>query len=462
MRVAVEDKTWFSPSKIKMAVCGEHCLPVVKIPGSGECVYGPVAKKVCGVSLTSNRLEDRLKSEIMGSYREIGNVPVDGFEISEFCNWDAHPANRDPFFDAFPTSRKVLVRDPRGFVVGISTRCFRKFFPSVKSGKISGSLVYAWPATKWDVDEGPWLVPAGSEIAEKARAFSEAAERKEAFQDVSEMEVLGVYTAANGVDNGRKFVFLGVVPYEKPLAQIEAAILLEKKKSPARTRKKAVFALLSEDIAFLKLFSEDSASRTFLKAASEKIPAKLVPSVAKLAKVFSESLSCNPVDLKKATSQDYWEEFDCETFASNVGWENDGCRYRSVRAKIPVRARKLAGKPAMQIAYSSSEKSVTVDITEMHDIAGNLARRIDSSVDFHKSLERAEDETGVNQLARLLREATREYGLEQPDLGTKKPAAPEQLTWWNVFRTLKKSNPASTLSMWQIAAYAGSLARRYL
>lgn len=454
MRVAVEDKIWFSPSKIKMAVSGEHCLPLVKIPGSGKNVYSWLANRVCGVSLTSNRLEDRLKSEILGSYREIENVPVSGFEAigTTSLDLDAPVASRGPFFARHWTSQKVLVRDPRGFIVGISARCWREGFPRIKTGTIPGELVYAWPATRLDVDDGPWILPAGSKIAKRARAFSEAVEKKEAFHGVSEMEVLGVYTGAHGDYNGQKYVFLGSIPYEKAIQQTKRACGPEKDfRKPVP--KKALFAQLGECSVSLKVFSEEAASKTFLKAPPEKIPADLVSDTARVAKLAAASMAANPVDLVEAASLDSWEKFRVGDFVDWLGWRYDGRRSRTTNSLKTARAAKLPGKPTVELFWASSPRRIKLAanvVSEPSYFPVSATEEV-----FSSSLERDPEESGAEQLSSLLEAATEKLGLEQPSLGTRRKASPVQLAWWTVYRLVEKTTGSKPANNWKIAEIAG-------
>lgn len=460
MRIPIEEKNWFSPARIKMATSCGHGLPVVKVPGSNQCPWGQRANEILGVSITSNRLEDRLKSEVMDCFQEIENVPTSGFEIVEVSHWSATGENDSPFFKRFHTTRKTLVRDPRGFVVGISHRSYEDTFKLLEMSKLPGEYVYAWPSSLDDVEDGPWLVPAGSKIARRARAFSEALEAKTAFKKVRDMEVLGVYTAATGKFNGRKMAFLGLVPFVKASAQAKAVCCQKKDGDGFKpTPKRALFVMVDSTYPSLHAIPEETASKTFSETAPEKIPERILPDIARVARSASRCLEANPVDPRVAADSSVWEEFDPENFATRIGWEKTKNSYKIPKALSVGRAAKLPGKPNVQVVYSVVHAAggmavqATVRTTSVRKSKfGNYLEHEKNEV--YSASAALESGYGMVELAKLLEKAKAELGLEQPKLGTLRKPSPVQTAWWTVYRMVSDQK-LSQIDFWDIANQAG-------
>lgn len=461
MPVPLKDKNWFSPAKLKVAVSNGHGIPIVKIPGSGEIVNGAAASKVCGVSLTSNRLEDRLQSEVMGCFQMIDNSPTSGFEVVALSHRLCDQADRDPFLSVqWGTTSKVLVKDPRGFVVGISQRCYKSEYVDVNPGEcLPGDLVYAWPASKSDIDDGPWLVPASSSLAKSARQLSDAVDQKDAFMKVSDMQTLGVYTAAQGTWNGRKMVFLGCVPYSSVHDQVKAAVKSAMDCKPLKqAKRKALFAcLLGDGYASTIAVNEDAASRLFLKSEPGQIPADSVSEVMRIVKREAKSAKTNPVDVNFAAAVDtVWQPFNVDGFLDSVRWIYDGMTgVRHSTAVLCGRATKLHGMPYIMLSWKRSHTDVTLSVYEV------TYQRTDGGdlIFFDRQLKSSRTLTlfspyGMSELRTLAETAAAELGLEQPDLGTKRPPHIVQIGWWLSFKIFR-DNHVDTHSVRRVACLGG-------
>lgn len=437
------DMQWFSPAVFKAAMKDGHMLPVVKVPGSGECPYGWVANKVCGVSMTSNRLVDRMQREVFGCSAEIENVPVSGIKLREAKSYNADGSDVSPF-DRHVYSSQTVVEDPRGFKTKISRTCYEQLYADVAPGKaFPDNLVYIWPATKGGVQSGPWLLPADHPVAVEARKFSDSLDKKEAFVKVANMQLAKVYEAKTGKLNGRKMAFLGCVPYATFKSQLERTTLarnrngrLSEKKPYPEASRKALFAEWRKGMAFLVVISEGSASKTFAEAADSKIPAYQLPEILKLAKKVENSLEANPVDTSVAAG-DGWETFEGKRIGD---WLAANFWKRRTRMSIETKSGDMA-----QITCSlDGRHQWTVCVSIPSD-------DWDSSPTVFKAF--------GSDLGEILESATEKFSLKQPKLGTKRPPYISQIAVWTSWRHFSRALKQTTwMQTGEVIRNAGTLA----
>lgn len=456
MLTPIQDKVWFSPAKMKVAISNGYGVPIVKIPGSGLNVYGQAASAVCGVSLTSNKLEDRLMSEVQGCFMMVDNTPTDGFEVVKLSHWDYGGTNEaDPFLAMkHGTSKKVVIRDPRGFIFGMSRWCYKSEYANVNPGqRLPNSLVYVWPASKKDVDDGPWLVPADHPVAVRARSFSDAVDKKDAFAKVQDMKVLGVYTVAQGTHNGRKMAFLGCVPYVKvheQAHQILTSAATSKKLKPVP--KKAIFAWLDFriDIVRIMAFAEAAADKMFLKTDEpEKIPDHMLKQVLAAASRVEKSIQANPVDPNVVLKEDRWQPFNADSFVETL--DCSGSRW--VKECVFGKATAVEGQPVvlMRCVYDAQQLSVAMHKAQFSKIHHRFVSQ-EQSISF--CVKQCKPSDVRNELAAALKDATSKLKLVQLDLGTPQPPHAMQLAWYTAFREFLRLR-FNSLSLYTVAEAAG-------